>query len=74
MKLAPHRENLSNACLITPYAEGLYRFSYGSRLSRDRERLPLLFVSRDIGTTALPSRINCQPQIAHSLLLPKREV
>jgi predicted MPP superfamily phosphohydrolase len=47
------RANLSVAKFMTPYDEGLYRMGE-----------TVLFVGRGIGTTGLPIRINCSPQIA----------
>ena len=68
VKLSPESANLSVARLITPYAEGLFL------LPRRRQPAPgsandsVLFVGRGIGTTGLPIRINCPPQIAHLTL------
>ena len=68
VKLSPESANLSVARLITPYAEGLFL------LPRRRQPVPasakdsVLFVGRGIGTTGLPIRINCPPQIAHLTL------
>jgi len=69
IKLAPEPDSFSIARLITPYAEGLFHLS--------RRRLnaagagandAVLFVSRGIGITGVPIRINCPPQIAHLTL------
>lgn len=58
VKLNPGPESLSIARLITPYAEGFFHL-------RSRAKGSVLFVSRGIGITGLPIRINCPPQIAH---------
>jgi predicted MPP superfamily phosphohydrolase len=50
--------------ILTPYAEGLS----GLRRRPARETAHL-FVSRGIGITGVPIRINCPPQIAHLRLI-----
>ena len=74
VKLAPYPESLSIARLITPYAEGLFHLpgrthSPGMKGAKDS----LLFVTRGVGITGLPIRINCPPQIAHLTLVPNRK-
>ncbi len=74
VKLAPYPESLSIARLITPYAEGLFHLSGrthspGMKGAKDS----LLFVTRGVGITGLPIRINCPPQIAHLTLVPNRK-
>jgi len=74
VKLAPYPESLSIARLITPYAEGLFHLpgrthSPGMKGAKDS----LLFVTRGVGITGLPIRINCPPQIAHLTLIPNRK-
>jgi predicted MPP superfamily phosphohydrolase len=64
IKLLPEPGALSIARLITPYAEGLFRLprtTNPSQINKDAN----LFVSRGVGITGLPIRINCPPQIAH---------
>lgn len=63
VKLGPDPESLSIARFLTPYAEGLFQLPRG--WSRSRDKGSVLFVSRGIGITGLPIRINCPPQIAH---------
>ena len=69
IKLTPDPDSLSIARLITPYAEGLFHLSR-RRLESSGEGAndAVLFVSRGIGITGLPIRINCPPQIAHLTL------
>jgi hypothetical protein len=68
VKLTPDPRSFSIARFLTPYAEGLYHLS-GRRLdSKPDAKDSMLFVSRGIGITALPIRINCPPQIAHLTL------
>jgi len=68
VKLGPEPESLSIASLLTPYAEGLFHLSRRDRFSAPGGKDALLFVSRGIGTTGLPIRVNCPPQIAHLTL------
>ena len=68
VKLAPDPGALSIARLITPYAEGLFHLSRRLQTSRAGAKDSVLFVSRGIGITGLPIRINCPPQIAHLTL------
>lgn len=68
VKLAPEPDAFSIARLITPYAEGLFHLSRRSRSSGTGSKDSMLFVSRGIGITGLPIRINCPPQIAHLTL------
>jgi len=68
VKLAPGPKSLSIARLITPYPEGLFRLSSRSNPSSSSRKDATLFVSRGIGTTGLPIRVNCPPQIAHLTL------
>ena len=65
VKLTPDAESLSIARFLTPYAEGMFQLSH--RLVGDRKH-STLFVSRGIGISGLPIRINCPPQIAHLTL------
>ncbi|MGH7771890.1 MAG: metallophosphoesterase [Candidatus Binatia bacterium] len=65
VKLSPDPEGISIARLITPYAEGLFHLS---RPSGAEPKDAMLFVSRGIGITGLPIRVNCPPQIAHLTL------
>ena len=66
VKLGTDPQAPSIARLITPYAEGLFRLPARAQGGRKGS---LLFVSRGIGTTGLPIRINCPPQIAHLRLI-----
>jgi predicted MPP superfamily phosphohydrolase len=68
VKLAPDPKSLSVARLITPYPEGLFRLPGRSNPSSSTRKDATLFVSRGIGITGLPIRINCPPQIAHLTL------
>ena len=68
IKLNSDPESLSIARFLTPYAEGLFRLSSAFRPSEGDARNSILFVSRGIGITGLPIRINCPPQIAHLTL------
>jgi len=68
VKLGSRPESFSIARLITPYAEGLFYLSRRSQSSRTAAKDQVLFVSRGIGITGLPIRINCRPQIAHLTL------
>lgn len=63
VKLGSDPESLSIARLVTPYAEGLFHLP--RRPDRLERKGSVLFVSRGIGITGLPIRINCPPQIAH---------
>jgi predicted MPP superfamily phosphohydrolase len=65
VKLGLGPESLSIARLLTPYAEGLFQLKAEDRRAAKRANL---FVSRGVGITALPVRINCPPQIAHLTL------
>lgn len=63
VKLFAAPESFSVARLLTPYAEGPYRLE-----AKDSDRVAHLFVARGIGTSGLPIRVNCPPQIAHLTL------
>lgn len=63
VKLHTGSESPSVARFLTPYAEGLY-----SLQSANSERAAQLFVGRGIGTSGLPIRVNCPPQIAELVL------
>jgi predicted MPP superfamily phosphohydrolase len=52
------RLNLSFAAAVSKYVEGLYRIGNSS-----------MYVSRGIGTVALPIRINCPPEITKITLV-----
>ncbi|MFQ5903663.1 MAG: metallophosphoesterase, partial [Candidatus Binatia bacterium] len=69
VKLTPDQKGLSIARLITPYAEGLFHLSRRFHASGAGAKNAVLFVSRGIGITGLPIRINCPPQIAHLRLV-----
>jgi predicted MPP superfamily phosphohydrolase len=69
IRLAPNPESLSIARLLTAYTEGLFRLPRSRAISQGEQRDATLFVSRGIGITALPIRINCSPQIAHLRLI-----
>jgi uncharacterized protein len=64
VKLGVGAENFSIARLLTPYAEGLFQLRPDRRAAKSSN----LFVSRGVGITGLPLRINCPPQIAHLTL------
>jgi predicted MPP superfamily phosphohydrolase len=66
VRLTPRPQSPSIARVLTPYVEGLFERPRGSEGSL---RKSLLFVSRGIGITGLPVRINCPPQIAHLRLI-----
>lgn len=66
VKLSPTARSLSVARLLTPYADGLFRLAQGGH---GVEKTAHLFVSRGIGITGVPIRINCPPQIAHLRLI-----
>jgi uncharacterized protein len=66
VKLSPAARSLSVARLLTPYAEGLFRLA---RPGHGAGKTAHLFVSRGIGITGVPIRINCPPQIAHLRLI-----
>lgn len=68
VKLTPDPEGFSIARLITPYAEGLFHLSRRFHPSGGGTKDAVLFVSRGIGITGLPIRVNCPPQIAHLTL------
>jgi len=65
VKLFSDPQSLSIARFLTPYAEGLYRLP---RRSEKEKKVANLFVSRGVGVSALPIRLNCPPQIAHLTL------
>jgi predicted MPP superfamily phosphohydrolase len=65
VKLGLGPENFSIARLLTPYAEGLFQLRPEDRRNAKSANL---FVSRGVGITGLPLRINCPPQIAHLTL------
>jgi predicted MPP superfamily phosphohydrolase len=65
--LSPAGE-LSVARLLTPYAEGLFHLPRRSKDMAQPGKGATLFVSRGIGITGLPVRINCPPQVAHLIL------
>ena len=67
VKLASGPKSFSIARLITPYAEGLFHLSRRHQVAPSAKD-SVLFVSRGIGITGLPIRINCPPQIAHLTL------
>jgi len=58
-------DRLSIARFLTPYAEGLYRLPRGTGAEKKDANL---FVSRGVGVSGLPIRLNCPPQIAHLTL------
>jgi uncharacterized protein len=66
VKLGPSARSLSVARLMTPYAEGLFRLA---RPGLGASKTAHLFVSRGVGITGLPIRVNCPPQIAHLRLI-----
>jgi len=66
VKLFSDPQSLSIARFLTPYAEGLYRLP---RRSEKEKKVASLFVSRGVGVSALPIRLNCPPQIAHLTLI-----
>lgn len=68
VKLGTSPASLSVARLMTPYAEGLFRLSRRAATPARSVKDSVLFVSRGVGITALPIRINCPPQIAHLTL------
>jgi predicted MPP superfamily phosphohydrolase len=68
VKLASGPESFSIARLLTPYAEGLFHLPRRHHAAPWSARDSVLFVSRGIGITGLPIRINCPPQIAHLTL------
>jgi predicted MPP superfamily phosphohydrolase len=59
--------DVSLARLLTRYAEGMFQLPRSAEEGR-AAKLSTLFVSRGVGITALPVRINCPPQIAHLVL------
>jgi predicted MPP superfamily phosphohydrolase len=65
VKLDSDPESLSIARFITPYPEGMFRLPRQYSGPAPDQKDALLFVSRGIGITGLPIRINCPPQIAH---------
>lgn len=65
VKLSQSAEGLSVARLLTPYAEGFFQLP---RQQNWAGKSAHLFVSRGVGITGLPIRINCPPQIAHLTL------
>ena len=66
VKLFSNSKSLSVARFLTPYAEGLYRLP---RATDSEKKGANLFVSRGVGVSALPIRLNCSPQIAHLTLI-----
>ena len=66
VKLSPAARSLSVARLLTPYAEGFFRLAPAGH---GAGKTAHLFVSRGIGITGVPIRINCPPQIAHLRLI-----
>lgn len=68
IKLGTEPESLSIARFLTPYAEGFFRLSGQLRSGSGNGREATLFVSRGIGITGVPIRLNCPPQIAHLTL------
>jgi hypothetical protein len=66
VKLSPAARSLSVARLLTPYAEGLFRLAPAAH---GAGKTAHLFVSRGLGITGVPIRINCPPQIAHLRLI-----
>jgi hypothetical protein len=68
IKLFPQPNGLSIARFLTPFAEGVFRFSGSADEAPENRRARSLFVGRGIGITGLPIRINCPPQIAHLTL------
>ncbi|MGH7827923.1 MAG: metallophosphoesterase [Candidatus Binatia bacterium] len=69
IRLAPNPQSLSIARLLTPYTEGFFRLPRSRAVAQGEQKDATLFVSRGIGITALPIRINCSPQIAHLRLV-----
>jgi uncharacterized protein len=65
VKLFSDPKSLSVARFLTPYAEGLYRLPRGAETEKKGANL---FVSRGVGVSGLPIRLNCPPQIAHLIL------
>src|SRR5919108_2422740 len=68
VKLGRNPASLSIARLLTPYADGLFGRSQAPEAGM-KDRKSTLFVSRGIGITGLPIRINCPPQIAYLRLI-----
>ncbi|HET8564393.1 MAG TPA: metallophosphoesterase [Candidatus Binatia bacterium] len=68
IKLGRGPESLSIARFLTPYAEGLFRLPRLNEDSKTKSKGATLFVSRGVGITGLPIRLNCSPQIAHLTL------
>jgi uncharacterized protein len=68
IKLVPGNDSPSIARLLTPYVEGLFRLPLSNKGAEEHGGESFLFVSRGIGVTALPVRLNCPPQIAHLTL------
>ena len=68
VRLGNDPQSLSVARLLTPYVEGLFRLPRPPERSVRDAKEATLFVSRGIGITGLPVRINCPPQIAHLTL------
>lgn len=73
VKLGRDPESLSIARLLTPYPEGLYHLSRRRNPAPSTTKDSVLFVSRGIGITGLPIRVNCPPQIAHLQLVNNRK-
>ena len=68
VKLTPNPDGPSIARLMTVFPEGLFTLPYRSGNNPPAKKQSTLFVSRGIGITALPIRINCPPQIAQLTL------
>lgn len=68
VKLLPDPQALSIARFMTAYADGLFTLPFKDRYVRDAKKESTLFVSRGVGVSGLPVRINCPPQIAHLTL------
>jgi predicted MPP superfamily phosphohydrolase len=68
VRLGRDPDALSVARFLTPYVEGLFRLPRAAQSSRKDAKVATLFVSRGVGITGLPIRINCPPQIAHLTL------
>jgi predicted MPP superfamily phosphohydrolase len=68
VKLLADPQALSIARFMTSYADGFFTLDGPGKVD-GVEKKATLFVSRGIGVTALPIRINCPPQIAHLTLI-----
>jgi uncharacterized protein len=69
IRLTPNPDSLSIARLLTSYTEGLFQLPRSRAVAQAEQKDATLFVSRGVGITALPIRINCSPQIAHLRLI-----